>query len=80
MMGEPQAIILTASDTTTSASRAAAELQHFVELMSGTQLPIYVGQNAVPESERDRPRLLVGRSQAITDLGVELPSGHRSMS
>jgi hypothetical protein len=74
--GKPRAFILTAVDTTHSASLAAAELQHFIQLMSGAQLPIYVGKDAVPENQRDRPRLLVGRSQAVQELGVTLPSGH----
>ena len=74
--GKPHAFILTATDTTHSASLAATELQHFIQLMSGAELPIYVGEDAVPESQRNRPRLLVGRSPAVKDLGVTLPSGH----
>ena len=74
--GKPSAVIQTAADSTRSANRAAAELQHFIELMSGARLPIFAGPDAVPEGQRDLPRLLVGHSQTITDLGIDLPSGN----
>jgi hypothetical protein len=66
--GQPQAIIVTAEKPSASATRAAAELQKFVELMSGAKLPIQT--DATPPAG---PVLLVGRSKLTT--GVDIPSG-----
>lgn len=68
--GKPRAVIVTAEKPSESAGRAAVELQHFVELMSGAKLPIQT--DAAPLAD-GTPLLLVGRSK-LAD-GVVLPSG-----
>ncbi len=72
--GQAGAVIVTASEPTPSAERASRELQHFVERMSGAQLPIYAGVDAIPPETRVAPRLLVGRSAAVEQLDVEVPA------
>ena len=47
--GKPAAVIVTADKPSESAARAAAELQHFVELMSGAKLPICAGAERVAQ-------------------------------
>ena len=74
--GQPRAVIVTAAEPGPSAARAAAELKHFVEAISGAELPVYAGAEAVPPDRRDHARLHVGRSEAVSRLGVEPPSGH----
>ena len=74
--GQPRAVIVTAAEPSPSAARAAAELQHFIEAISGAELPVYAGAAAVPESRGDHARLHVGRSEAVRRLGVEPPAGH----
>jgi len=70
--GVARATIVTAEQPSESASRAAAELQHFVRLMSGAELPVVTADAAegLPEG---RARLLVGRSRLLK--GVAVPSG-----
>ena len=73
--GEPRAVIVTAAEPTESARRASHELQRFVEQMSGAKLPVYAGSEAVPGRMRGAPQLLVGRSAAVDQLSVDVPSG-----
>ena len=74
--GQPRAVIVTAAEPSPSAARAAAELQRFIERISGAGLPVYAGADAVPGTLGDHARLHVGRSEAVRRLGVEPPSGH----
>ncbi len=73
--GKPRAVIVTAAQPSASATRAADELRHFIALMSGAELPLYAGAEDVPRRERGRPRLLVGHSDAVRQLGVAPPAG-----
>ena len=68
--GQLRAAIITAQKPSESATRAAAELQGFVEMMSGAKLPIETDEKPQP---KDRSLLLVGRSK-LTD-GADIPSG-----
>lgn len=68
--GRPQAVIVTAAQPSASAKRAAAELQHFIERMSGAKLPIQTDATVQPPGGA---LLLVGRS-TLTQ-GVPIPSG-----
>lgn len=68
--GQPEAVIITAEKPGASAQHAAQELQKFVELMSGTKLPIQTDAAAPPVG---KALLLVGRSKLTT--GVNIPSG-----
>jgi len=68
--GQPRAIIVTAAEPSASARRAAEELQHFIELMSGAKLPIQDDAALQPFAG---PLLLVGRSGLVK--GVQIPSG-----
>ena len=69
--GEPRAVIVTADAPSESAMRAARELQHFLELMSGAKLPILTESAERPEGH---VKLFVGRSREVK--GVDIPSGH----
>ena len=69
--GEARAVIVTAEEPSESAKRAAGELQHFIELMSGAELPILPDSADMPAG---RVRLLVGRSRFV--LGLDIPSGN----
>jgi len=68
--GQPQATIITAEKPTASAQRAAEELQHFIELMSGAKLPIQTDATPAPAGQA---LLLVGRSKLTA--GVAIPAG-----
>jgi hypothetical protein len=72
---QPRAVIVTAAEPTESAQRAAKELQHFLVLISGAELPICAGIEAVPAEQQQAARLFVGRSDAVKELGVSVPSG-----
>ena len=69
--GQPKASIVIGTKAASQAVEAAKALQDTLKRISGATLEI------VPE---DKPvtgsRILVGRSQAVTALGVEAPSGH----
>ncbi len=69
--GEARAVIVTAEEPSESAKRAAGELQHFIELMSGAKLPVLPESAQMPAGH---VRLLVGRSRLVQ--GVEIPSGN----
>jgi Domain of unknown function (DUF4838)/Beta-galactosidase second all-beta domain len=69
--GNPVASIVIGDSASAQAQEAANDLQHYLHAISGGRLPI------VRESEPvDGSRILVGRSEAVEALGVELPSGH----
>ena len=68
--GTPRATIVTGADASDQARDAAGQLQSFVKRISGATLPIISENRAV-----EGPRILVGRSQAITDLGINVPAG-----
>ncbi len=68
--GQPLAAIITSQKPSESATRAASELQHFIEMMSGAKLPIETDATA---PAKNRALLLVGRSK-LTD-GADIPSG-----
>ncbi len=68
--GRPVATIVTAAGAEPKAVAAAAELQQYVERMSGAKLAVV--------TDADSPRgslILVGRSRLTQDLGVPIPSG-----
>ncbi len=70
--GQARATIVTAEAPTPNAKAAAAELQTYVEKISGAKLPI-----ATDAAPPDGPLILVGRSsvtERIPDL--QIPSGH----
>jgi len=68
--GRPQAVIITAEKPTSSAQRAAEELQHFVHLMSGANLAIQTEAAPFPPNAA---QLLVGRSKFTAK--EKIPSG-----
>ena len=74
--GQPRAVIVTAAGPSPSAARAAAELKHYIERISGAGLPVYAGAATVPGRLEGHARLHVGRSEAVRALGVEPPAGH----
>lgn len=66
--GKSAYTIVVAAKATASERRAAAELQRFIEEMSGARLPV------VSDAKDVRgPKLLVGDSAALKRLGVTLP-------
>ena len=69
--GQPKATIVVAAEPTEQAQHAAQELQTYLERITGAELAIQSEAEAVSGA-----RILVGRSQAVADLGVEAPSGH----
>jgi len=73
--GKPCSVIVTATKPTPSAQHAAAELQGFIERISGVKLSSSAGVDAIPPAERTWMRLYVGHSEAVTALGVAVPSG-----
>ena len=73
--GQPCATIVTATRPSASAQRAVAELQHYVELISGAKLPSYAGIDHIPPDQRALMRLFVGQSEALAALGVAVPLG-----
>ena len=69
--GKARAVIVIAAAPSESAKRAADELQHFVQLISGAELPILDDAAELPAGQA---KLLVGRSRLLR--GVNIPSGH----
>ena len=81
--GRPRAVIVTAQQPSESAARAAKELQHFIELMSGARIPVTTDA----DMRLGGPvKIMVGRSRWLTTPGWlarlspralgPLPSGH----
>ncbi len=69
--GLPRATIVVADVPTEQALEAAQALSDTLARISGATLPV------VKESEAaEGARILVGRSNAVAALGVEIPSGH----
>jgi hypothetical protein len=68
--GVAEATIVVGADASGQAREAAEKLQGYIERMSGTKLPIQ-GEN----EDVQGTRILVGRSRAVEDLGVDVPSG-----
>ncbi|MFV2070623.1 MAG: hypothetical protein ACC645_26950 [Pirellulales bacterium] len=68
--GQPQATIVVAEDASDQAKEAARVLQEYLQKISGARLEIENELAAVAGS-----RILVGRSKAVADLGVRVPSG-----
>lgn len=66
--GEPRATIV--AGPSDQAQEAAQELQHYLRRMSGAILPIQA-EGAAAEG----PRILVGQSQAVREMGLDLPTG-----
>lgn len=68
--GKPAATIVVGTTASAQAKEAARCLQDYLQRISGAKLDIC--------AEKDRStgtRILVGRSQAVTDLGIAPPSG-----
>lgn len=72
---KPAAVIVLAAEPSESARKAAEELQHYIERMTGAKLPIAQGSGQVPEPLRGGPRLLVGRSPELASHKLTIPSG-----
>lgn len=70
--GEPRAAIIIADDASSTAQKAASELQTFIEMMSGARLPI----GTVSETHDAGVRILVGPSRAVQKLDVQVPEGY----
>ncbi len=69
--GAAVATIVVADAPSEQARQAAEALQRYVEQISGAKLTI-AGESAAV----DGPRILVGQSRAVEELGVAVPSGH----
>ncbi|MCC6486985.1 MAG: DUF4838 domain-containing protein [Candidatus Hydrogenedentes bacterium] len=69
--GAPNATIVLADNPSPQAQEAAAVLRDYLAKISGATLPIQ--HEGEPVSGN---RILVGRSAAVSALGIELPSGH----
>ena len=72
--GRPVATIVIADNASAQAREAAGDLQWFLYKISGASIEI-----ESESEEREGGRILVGPSKAISDLGVEIPSGHTRM-
>lgn len=72
--GRSNAVIVLDPNASEQAREAAAVLQSYLFRIGGASLEI---QSTAKASEG--PRILVGRSQAVADLGIEIPSGHTRM-
>ncbi len=72
--GRARAVIVTSAQPSEVTTTAAAELQHFLERMSGTKLPIRKLPDAAPGA--DATRILVGPSEAVRKLEVGVPTGY----
>ena len=71
--GQPKATIVIGSDPSAMAREAAAELQYFVELITGAQLTIVENPSALQGVQ-----ILVGQAAAnrqAEQLGLKIPSG-----
>ncbi|MBI5090965.1 MAG: DUF4838 domain-containing protein [Candidatus Hydrogenedentes bacterium] len=71
--GQPQATIVTAASPSVIVKRAAEELQTYVARITGVKLEVRSELDAVSGA-----RILVGNSQAVRDLAIEVPSGYTS--
>ncbi|MFH1738615.1 MAG: DUF4838 domain-containing protein [bacterium] len=68
--GKAKSTIVISAQPSDQAAQAAQILQEYIEKISGAKLPV------VNEKEKARGhRILIGYSQAVRDLGVEIPSG-----
>ena len=68
--GRPNAVIVTAEQPSESAQKAANTLQEFIQKISGAKLAIQT-----ESTPTDVHRILVGHSDAVRQLGIEVPSG-----
>ncbi|NQU09395.1 DUF4838 domain-containing protein [bacterium] len=71
--GRPNAVIIAAAET--NAALAAAEIQRYVEKMSGAKLAI-VTEGQEPAGPARPVRLYVGHTAAAKKSGVKIPAGH----
>ena len=69
--GKAQATIVTGAEPSSTAVEAAALLQTYIERISGARLPLRIEDEAVSGA-----RIYVGKSEAVAQLGIEVPSGH----
>ncbi len=73
--GEPAAVIILSETPHPVAFEAAQELQRLIERISGAKLPIYPEyefNGGMEGPRRSIPRILVGDSSMVRDLGVDL--------
>jgi hypothetical protein len=68
--GKPAATIVIAEQASDQAREAAQQLQVYLDRISGAKLPVRTEKETVAGN-----RVLVGHSQAVRDLGVEVPCG-----
>ena len=66
--GEPAATVVVAKDAEKAARFAAAELRHFVQLVTGAELPLVTDDQPVEDA-----RILVGESELTRKLGLKSP-------
>ena len=71
--GAPKATIVIGANASDQAHEAAVYLQEYIEKISGAAIPIQSESEPV-----EGARILVGRSEAVRALGVDLPAGHTS--
>lgn len=69
--GRPNAVIVTADEPSASAQKAVSVLQEYIRKISGAELAVQT--ESQPASGN---RILVGHSDALRRLGVDVPSGH----
>ncbi|MBI4559351.1 MAG: DUF4838 domain-containing protein [Candidatus Hydrogenedentes bacterium] len=67
--GQPRAVIVVSAGASDQAREAALALQGYLERMSGAKLEIR------EDADAGQTRIFVGASQAVRDLGIEVPSG-----
>ena len=68
--GKPTATVVTAADPTEKTRAAVAELRHYVQALSGAELPV-----ATEADGAQGALVLVGRSKLTDAMGVRVPSG-----
>ncbi len=71
--GEPRAVILVETDQPKS-QRAATELQKYIRLMSGAELPLIAEGEPLPANPGTT--VLIGHTDRAKKLGVRIPSGY----
>lgn len=70
LKGQPRAIVVIAENPTRAAHVAAREFIHYVQKISGVELPLHVDAAAPPYSQAPR-RVLIGESSETRTLGLK---------
>ncbi len=72
--GDPRSGIVIADDASKIAHKAASELQTFIEMISGAQLPICTVSEM--RDNNSQTWILVGPSKAVEELNIPIPKGY----